>query len=180
MLTEHAAAIWEKVETLSESLKAIEALKGEVLQMQTVDFKRYADIIVSLRMKNENYWMLKHFDDQLMDHIRHYFGNLDTDFGIMDTLIRLQDEAIRLQADGVRPESEEGQNLAREFWDVVTLFTGGDMSLLPKLIEMDENMDAWDEKWKIRNRAAKDYIGLTLDTYFANLGYNPFEEAQQP
>ena len=32
--------------------------------MQTVDFKKYADIIVNLQMKNEFYWLIKHFDDK--------------------------------------------------------------------------------------------------------------------
>jgi len=49
LLTEHAATIREKITALSESLQAIEALKEEVLQMQSVDFKKYADIIVNLQ-----------------------------------------------------------------------------------------------------------------------------------
>lgn len=53
VLTEQAAAVRQKVETLSESLRALEMLREEVLQMQLVDFKKYADIIVNLQMKNE-------------------------------------------------------------------------------------------------------------------------------
>ena len=58
-LTEQASVLRRKIETLSESLQAIEALKTEVLQMQSVDFKKYADIIVNLQMKNESYWLIK-------------------------------------------------------------------------------------------------------------------------
>ena len=147
--------------------------------MQSVDFRRYADIIVSLRQKNENYWMFKYFDDQFLDHVRHRFGPLGDDQGILDTLIRLQKEAVQLQAAGVPPESERGQVFAREFWDMILAFTDGDMSLLPKMLEMHQNMDDWDEEWKKRHRGAQDYIGLTLDVYFTNLGYNPFEEEQE-
>ena len=39
-LTEQASVLRRKIETLSESLQAIEALKTEVLQMQSVDFKK--------------------------------------------------------------------------------------------------------------------------------------------
>lgn len=38
-LSEQAAAVQEKIEVLSESLREIEALKAEVLQMQSVNFK---------------------------------------------------------------------------------------------------------------------------------------------
>ena len=41
--------------------------------MQSVDFKKYADIIVNLKMKNDYYWLIKHFDDQTLDHIRSHF-----------------------------------------------------------------------------------------------------------
>lgn len=51
VLTEQAAAIREKINSLSEALTAVEALKEEILQMQSVDFKKYADIIINLQMK---------------------------------------------------------------------------------------------------------------------------------
>ena len=54
-LTEQADAIRINIKQLKDSLAAIEQLKTEVLQMQTVNFKKYADIIVNLQMKNESY-----------------------------------------------------------------------------------------------------------------------------
>jgi len=178
-LSEHATSIREKVEALSESLEAIETLNVEVLQMQSVDFKKYADIIASLQRKNEHYWMIKHFDGKFLDHVRHRFGALGDDLGIMDTHIRLLKEAIRLQAEDVPPGSEAGQAFAREFWEMILTFTGGDMSLLPKMMEIRQNLDAWDCAWSETFKQAENYIGLTLDTYFTNLGYNPFEEDEQ-
>ena len=44
-LTEQAAIIRQKIESLSESLREIEMLRTEVIQMQSVNFKKYADII---------------------------------------------------------------------------------------------------------------------------------------
>ena len=48
-LTEQADSIREKKEQLTDSLTAIEQSKTEVLQMRTVSFKKYADIIVNQR-----------------------------------------------------------------------------------------------------------------------------------
>ncbi|MDE7275195.1 MAG: MerR family transcriptional regulator, partial [Lachnospiraceae bacterium] len=70
VLMEQAAVVRQKIESLSESLRELEVLREEVLQMQSVDFKKYADIIVNLQMKNDFYWLIKHFDDQVLDHIR--------------------------------------------------------------------------------------------------------------
>ena len=50
VLNEQSLAIQQKIEQLTEAVTAIETLKNEVLQMQVVDFKKYADIIVNLQM----------------------------------------------------------------------------------------------------------------------------------
>ena len=160
---------------LSESLNEIEALRAEVLQMQSVDFKKYADIIVNLQMKNEFYWLIKHFDDTTLDHIRSRFDQ-ESGLAMIETFNRLQDEAIQLQKDGVPPESERGQNLAKTFWEMILEFTGGDMSMLPKLIEMG-NFDGLENEWKQKQAIVNAYIEPALDAYFTKLGIHPFEEA---
>jgi hypothetical protein len=48
-LWKQADDLREKIEQMTASLKALEQLKAEVLQMQTVNFKKYADIIVNLQ-----------------------------------------------------------------------------------------------------------------------------------
>ena len=73
ILAKQAASVKQKIDFLSESLSELEVLREEVLQMQSVDFKKYADIIVNLKMKNDYYWLIKHFDDQTLDHIRSHF-----------------------------------------------------------------------------------------------------------
>ena len=73
VLSEQANDIRNKIKYLQDSLTAIEQLKEEVLQMNTVNFKKYADIIVNLQMKNEFYPLIKRFDDNTLDHIRNKF-----------------------------------------------------------------------------------------------------------
>ena len=173
-LTEQASVLRRKIETLSESLQAIEALKTEVLQMQSVDFKKYADIIVNVQMKNNFYWLIKHFDEQTLDHIRSRFDR-DSGLAFMDAFTRLQDEALRLLKAGEPPEGQQGQALAKAFWAMVTEFTGGDTSLLPKLMEIGQfkgTDNAWQQKQALVNR----YIEPALGAYFSRLGINPFEE----
>ena len=55
ILAEQAGLVRQKIESLSESLRELNTLREEVLQMQSVDFKKYADIIVNLQMKNDFY-----------------------------------------------------------------------------------------------------------------------------
>ena len=174
ILTEQASAVRQKIESLSESLRELEMLRGEVLQMQSVDFKKYADIIVNLQMKNDFYWLIKYFDDQTLDHLRRRFDK-DSGIAFLDTFMQLQDEAIRLQSAGVPADSEEGQNFAKAYWNMITDFTDGDMSMLPRLIELGQFQNT-DHKWKEFQDIANGYIEQVLGVYFSRLGVDPFQE----
>ena len=176
-LTEQANDIRKKIEQLTESLTAIEQLKAEVLQMQTVNFKKYADIIVNLQMKNEYYWLIKYFDDDTLDHIRSRFDK-ESGLDFMDRFNHVSDEIVQLKKDKVPPESDKCQRVTKKYWDLIMEFTNGDMSMLPKLVEIgniDTAASAWEEKQKIVN----DYLEPALQIYFSRLGVDPFEEAEK-
>ena len=176
VLEQQATAVQKKINSLSESLRELKALRAEVLQMQSVDFKKYADIIVNLQMKNDYYWLIKHFDDQTLDHIRSHFDK-DSGKAFMDTFVQLQDEAIRLQNTGIPADSDEGQKFAKAYWDMITEFTGGDMSMLSKLMELGQ-FEGTDPQWQEKQSLANVYVGRVLEVYFSRMGVDPFEEGE--
>lgn len=175
-LTEQADSIRDKIEQLTASLTAIEQLKEEVLQMQTVNFKKYADIIVNLQMKNDSYYLIKRFDDETLGHIRNRFDK-ESGLNFMDRFNRLSDEIIELQKANVPPESEKCQRIVKEYWGLITEFTNGDMSMLPKLMEVG-NIDTATNAWEERQKIINDYLEPALQVYFSRLGENPFEEVE--
>ena len=175
-LAEQAMYTQKKIESLSESLRELKALREEVLQMQSVDFKKYADIIVNLQLKNDFYWLIKHFDEQMLQHIR---GRFDKDSGMafMQAFTELQEEAIRLQKEGVSADSGKGQAFAKAYWDMITEFTGGDMSMLPKLVSLGQS-EGLEHEWKEKQDLANDFVGPALGVYFAKQGIHPFGEKE--
>lgn len=176
VLEQQAATVQQKINSLSESLSALKALRAEVLQMQSVDFKKYADIIVNLQMKNDYYWLIKHFDDQTLDHIRSHFDK-DSGKAFMDNFVQLQDEAIRLQNAGAPADSDEAQRFAKAYWDMITAFTGGDMSMLSKLMELGQ-FEGTDPQWQEKQSLANGYVGQVLEVYFSRIGVDPFGEGE--
>ena len=170
-LSEQAAAVREKLESLSASLQAIETLRQEVLQMQAVDFKKYADIIVNLQMKNEYYWLIKHFDDKTLDQFRRRFDK-DSGPAMLETFQRLNQQAIQLQESGVAPESAQGQQFAAAFWSMVLEFTGGDTAMLTQLMQLGRIDGPEPEQ---RQQALADaFIAPARSVYFDQMGYDPF------
>ena len=175
-LTKQADSIQEKIEQLTASLTAIEQLKTEVLQMRTVNFKKYADIIVNLQIKNDSYYLIKRFDDDMLDHIRNQFDR-ESGLDFMDRFNRLSDEIVQLQKENVLPESEKCQQIVKEYWGLIMEFTNGDMSMLPKLMEIG-NIDTAANAWEERQKIVNDYLEPALQVYFSKLGVNPFGEVE--
>lgn len=175
-LTEQADDIRRKIEQLTASLTALEQLKAEVLQMQTVNFKKYADIIVNLQMKNGLYYLIKRFDDDTLDHIRNQFDK-ESGLNFMDRFNRLSDEIVQLQKESVSPENEKCQQVAKEYWGLIMEFTNGNISMLPKLMEIG-NIDTATNDWEERQKIVNDYLEPALQVYFSRLGVNPFEEVE--
>jgi DNA-binding transcriptional MerR regulator len=174
VLTKHAESISNKMKTLSESLKAIDALKAEVIQMQTVDFGKYAAIIASLQMKNKHYQFVKYMSEELIEHS---YGFNDSDkeksSAFIDKFNRIINIAVQFQKDGISPESEECLALAKSWWDMTMEFTGGDMSLLPKLKDYFDNIESGSKNSVSEENlvTASNYISPALGIYLESLGY---------
>lgn len=170
-LAGQAADIEKQIRVLSETLADIKALREEVLQMKTVDFKRYAAIITNLQMKNEQYHLIKYLDDKTLEHCS---SALDRESAaeIIETYKRLSRQAVEYKTAGVKPNSEKGIRFAEEFWNMIEKFTGGDTSLLPKLMEVETL--AHTEKMRQNQTTANQFIGSSLEAYFKKLGIDPF------
>lgn len=165
--------IGEQIRELSTVADAIDSLIDEVTQMKEVNFDKYASIVALLRQNNKHYWMFKLFDQKLMDHIRDKFL-VEPQKGIMlhQTYHVILDETITLQQQGVSPGSEKGLELAKQWWDMIMDFTGGDFNLLPELIKFNESKQGWDENVAKKQKQADEFLGQALTAYFAQQGMN--------
>jgi len=171
-LTKQAGAIREKLISLTEALHTIEALKTEVLQMQSVDFKKYSDIIINLQIKNKYYWAIKHFDEKTLDDLQGRFDKEEI-AELMASINNLLDKALQFQRVGVKPESEDGQEFAKSFWDKMMEATGGDANMFLKIAEISQKGDKESKK---KQETANKFIQPALEFYFKKMGYSPFEK----
>ena len=163
--------IKEQINSLSTVMEAIESLEAEVLQMKTVDFDKYANIVSLLRFNNKNYWVVKLFDEKMMDHIRdRFYDNPQKGIMIYQKYHALLDMTITLQQRGIPPESQEGIELGRQWWDMIVDFTGGDFNLLPKLMKFNESKQDWDERVAEKQRQVDGFLGQALTAYFVQQG----------
>lgn len=177
VLTDQAADLKSKIQSLSQSYEEIQLLKAEVLQIQSVDFKKYADILANIQMKNEFYWLIKHFDESVLDHIENHFDR-ESSMDFMNRFKHLEDNISALQKDHIPPDSETAQSLAKSFWDMVLEFADGDMSIITQLLKLNDlngNGNRWEEKQVIINS----YMKEALDIYFSEKGDAPIMEQSE-
>lgn len=172
-LTQQSQLIQSQIQSLTRVFNDIEMLKREVMQMQKVDFEKYADIIVNLQMRNEDYWVIKYFDDSTLDYLHSHFDK-DSGMNMLKTISSIFDKAAVFYNNNVSPDSEEGISLAEEFWEMLMNFTGGDMSMLPKLMKINENT-AGNEKWQAKQVIINAFLEPALGCYFERMGHFPFE-----
>ena len=175
LLVEQAAEIRAKIKSLKEVLAAIEKLNAEVVQMETVDWEKYADIIAMLQVKNDSYWIIKYLDGTMVAQLRDRYAHKGEDKAheAHKGLNRLMQRAAALQKAGHGPESEESQLLAKDWWTFINDTTDGDMNMMSDLAKVGLSIN--DDEWRDMNDFDKGFIGNALDVYFANIGYDPFE-----
>jgi DNA-binding transcriptional MerR regulator len=173
ILSKQKLIIEQQIRELSTVAEAIDSLVAEVVQMKEVDFDKYANIVGLLRQNNKNYWMFKLFDEKLMNHVRDRFID-EPQKGIMihQKYHAMLDETIDLQQQGVSPESEQGLDLAKRWWDMIMDFTGGDLSLLPELMKFNESKQGWDEQVAEKQKQADGFMGMALAAYFQQQNIN--------
>ena len=176
-LTEQGNAIQAQIDLLAQSLQAIEVLKTEIGRMQTVDFKKYADIIINLQMGNKYYGLIKYFDENMLEYCHKKFDK-QSGLAFIKKFNAISERVEDAVKSGLAPESEEGQIIAKQFWQFITEFTDGDMSMLPKLLSLAEAQSN-DCEYRNMQSLMKAFIEPALGVYFANSGIDPFGEKNE-
>ncbi len=171
-LTEQSNSIQTQIDLLTQSLRAINLLKNEITQMQTVDFSKYADIIVNLQMGNKCYGLIKYFDESMLDYCHKKFDK-DTGVAFINKFNTLFNEIEKCMKSGIAPDSEQGQTIAKEFWQLITEFTDGDMTMLPQLMNL-ANVQTNDSGYRDLQNLLNNFIEPALGAYFNSSGINPF------
>lgn len=127
-------------------------------------------------MKNDAYWLIKYFDEDTLGFLREHFDR-ESGLAFLRKFNALRDAAAQYHDRGVAPESEEGQKFAKEFWQLIAEFTGGDGSMLPRLMKMGD-IDTDNAEWNQKQEKLNAFLGPALEVYFRNAGVDPFGGAK--
>lgn len=180
ILDKQREIINEQISKLNESLGAIEFLRKEIAETNKVNWVKYADMLYLIKNNNENVWLYRHLDDDVIDNIRTTFDE-KTGYESFNNWKKLCIKAAELCDKGLETNSPESQQLAKEWWDMVMNFTGGDVNMLSKLVDFHDGMGGWPEELRDLQQKADPFLHSALELYLANLYNNrdPFKEGGQ-
>ena len=163
LLTHQAIEVREKIKSLVDVLESIEGLNREVLRMNEVDWRKYADITGALINKNSSSWMIKYLDSETNEQMSKAWGGTIHDKSVIKEQNKMMKIAAKLQKEGIDPTSEKAQKFALQYWNHILKATEKDPSLLTKLMEFGEKID--DSEWKEHYDFDKDYLKNILGFY---------------
>ncbi len=171
ILLKQEKAMEEKLENLKKSYNTVKLLRQEVLMIDKVDFEMYADIIINLQMGNDFYWLIKHFDNEMLDYLRSKFDS-KTGMKFIEDYNAISEKVHDFYEEDADPACDEVQEITKVFWGLVMEFTGGDMNMMKKLEEFSEfiTFNKGDEyEWAQKQQKVNEYLEKSLRIYFASL-----------
>ena len=158
--------IQEEIKRNRVIYQVLSQFRKEMNQVGKVDWEVFVEIIELLRNQDEHYWIVKHLDKGLYEKIKE--RSIENEG--KKYVERMKQLCIRIksvQEKGVLPDSEAGQELAKEWWDEVMGFTKGDMKMIRQLTELTEKSRKEKQTEFLQIfREVEDYISQALEAYF--------------
>lgn len=164
VLNNQSKLINRKISKLQSLLESINMLTNEITETGEVNWSHYASFVSLINENEEYYWITKHFDKDVLFRRKEELGE---DIKV-DWWIELSKKAIELESLEKEPEGEEGQELAKVWWENVMKFTGGDLSILEETVKFHGTRSQWPEEFKLIQKKADPFIYKALGEYFKN------------
>ena len=158
--------IVKNIESLKDSLSAIELLEKGIEKNNRVDFAKYAKIIANAHDKMNTLWFLNVMDLELSEYMISKDKKTLQDFG--KNFIDLIDSIIQIQKEGIQPHSCKGQDLMSTFWSMVEDFIDEDDSWLPSLVHFSEQLENFEHDFAKKWEQVEQFITEGLEIYLRN------------
>ena len=118
-------------------------------------------------------FVLRYFNKEAMQTFSKWvYGDTNMQ-GFGELWQSLFEKMMALYKQGVDPEGEEGQNLAKQWWDLVQKFTQNDPKMLQTLMQAGSDVDNWPDEAGEFKEAIKQFIGRALGKYLTEAGIMP-------
>jgi DNA-binding transcriptional MerR regulator len=157
-----------KITDLQNAVSMLDKTVEEIGNGSEVNIGRLMAMISIINQRNK--FVLNYFGNEQLTELMTRFANSPEAETFSAKSENIISKLLELYRQGLPPESEEGQKLAQQWWDMVNEFTNGDRELLKTLMSVGVDVDNWPDEVKDFKEAVIHFLTDALNIYFKNKG----------
>lgn len=151
-----------QIEHLNNMAGMLDVAIAEIKNSREINMDSLIAMIESMKRGNSYGFLVRYLNnEQLKSFATQVFGMPDN-LNVKEVFEKLED----LYKKGVDPESKEGQEFAKCWWDMVNEFTSGDINLLRALIDAGKDIQNWPDEANDVKMYIGNFLAKALNAYF--------------
>ncbi|EGD47008.1 transcriptional regulator, MerR family [Ruminiclostridium papyrosolvens DSM 2782] len=157
-------AYLQNIENIME--KAIVEIKSD----GKIGIDKFVTIMQLMSQRNPYAFMLRYFGNEQVKYILERFDTSARATDFARNCEKIFTKMIDLYRKEYDPIGREGQELAKEWWEMVTTFTGDDTVLLKSLMSAGLDIENWPGEVQEFKQATQMFLEQALNTFLKNNG----------
>jgi DNA-binding transcriptional MerR regulator len=165
MLIDHLDILLSKISSLHTAVSMIEVSLEELRSSGNLPWEACVGLIRTLEGSSLKDWANYKFDHVIYDNLELENANASD---IMDTYLSIRSllvEAAMLSKLGRSAGDPAAQALAKRWWDLILVMTGGDETVVNAFQTVDKNREEWPEADQSLYQAAEPFLEEALGIY---------------
>lgn len=159
-----------QIESQNKIADLLDLMAEETKVGKELSLDRLMAILHLMKEGNPYTYFVRSFNDEQLQAITKRFTSPDNYEGIMANIQELFSQLCGLYLQGADPAGEEGQQLARRWWDMVADFSKGDPAMLETLVSTGRDVDNWPEELRHLQEPIKNFLSQALAIYLSGIG----------
>jgi DNA-binding transcriptional MerR regulator len=167
IFTEQRKILTGQIEHLNRIVEMLDSVIAETKTGQEINMNRLITIMESMKQGNPYTFVVRYFDDDQLKSIASQMFNSPEHFDQAKMIFKQLDDLYRK---GTDPKSKEGQQLAKDWWNMVMNFTNCDINLLKPLLQAGKDINNWPEEANNAKEYIENFLVKALNIYLSNNG----------
>lgn len=159
-------ALTGQIEQLNNIVDMLDTAIAETNTEQEISMDRLITIMESMKRGNPYAFVVRYFNDEQLKSFAIQLFTMPDNLKVKEVFDKLRE----LYEKGVNPEGEEGQELAKRWWNMVNEFSSGDFNLLMSLINAGLDIPNWPDEARDIQEPIKNFLVKALNVYIHNNG----------
>ncbi|MDD9150594.1 MerR family transcriptional regulator [Sporolactobacillus sp. CQH2019] len=159
-----------KVRNLNRIIETLDLVISETKSGKKISMDKLITILKLMNQGNPYSFVIHYFNDEQLKKINSRMLENTEKQGAANAVFSQLDILYRKGAD---PAGKEGQDLAKQWWNLVCDFASGDPDMFQTLFSAGQDLDNWPESTKGIQKPIEDFLVKAFNLYLQQNGIHP-------